>query len=176
MAVAVDMVKSAMPTEIVTTRFNQSTWEQNCDWRRTHHWDGCIYGSPTRMNDSIAPGAAVAVIEMNNQANRVEGIGLLANRVVCDKRYAIYEWGNYNRFIYRGRYRIDRRDMTEAETELIQKIERVIFWGLGHLKRGHGMTRLPRKMMERTDLNVTASINRMFTDRYKTTPEPTLLQ
>ena len=125
------------------------------------------------MNESICVGAAVAVIEMNNEANRVEGIGLLANRVVCDKKYTIYEWGNYNRFVYKGRYRIDRRDMTDAEVHLIEKIERVLFWGLGHLKRGHGMTRLPRKTMARTDLNITSSINKMFTDRYKTTPEQT---
>jgi hypothetical protein len=172
MAVMFDTMESSMPTEIVTTRFNQATWEQNCDWRRQNQWEGCIYGSPTRMKDSIGPGAAVAVIEMNNQTNRVEGIGLLANRVVCDKRYAIYEWGNYNRFVYRGRYRIDRRDMSDDEAIFIEKMERILFWGLGHLKRGHGMTRLPRKTMERSDLNVTASINKMFTDRFKSSSEP----
>ena len=37
---------------------------------------------------------------MNNERNRIEGIGLIKNLLVVDKRHKIYENNDYNRYIY----------------------------------------------------------------------------
>ena len=97
-----------MKLTIATTRFNNETWEQNLTWRRRNEWDGCIYGSPMEMKEDIYKGALVIILEMNNDVNKIMGLGLVKNSVATDKYYKIYKWGNYNRYTYKSEYRIDR--------------------------------------------------------------------
>ena len=34
-----------MRETIAVTRFNQTTWNENCRWREKHNIEGCIYGT-----------------------------------------------------------------------------------------------------------------------------------
>jgi hypothetical protein len=49
--------------------------------------------SPKILNDSI-----VFVVEMNNDSNTIEGIGLVRNRAYLDKYYNIYSIGYNNKY------------------------------------------------------------------------------
>ena len=60
--------------------------------------------------------------EMNNDTNRILGIGLIHNRTV--HKTWIYEDGNYNRNTYIGKRRIDRSEMTEEEEKIMQSRRR----------------------------------------------------
>ena len=79
------------------------------------------------------------ILEMNNDENSVKGVGLVKNAIMIGQYYKIYSEGNYNRFTYKGDYRIDRKDMTEEEEKIMTIFDVLLFKGETHLKRGQGI-------------------------------------
>ena len=100
---------------IASTRFNTKTWIENESWREKNQWKGCIYGTPTKTKDELMPMGLMVILEMHNNENKIMGLGLVRNAVVINKHYKIYSEGNYNRYTYMSKYRIDRKSMTEEE-------------------------------------------------------------
>jgi len=94
---------------LTTTRFNTKTWNERQQWMARHNWDsesGCIYGTPVCVKEHIY--GTMIVLEMHNDENKVKAIGLLKNRHnLSDKKFQLYEDRNYNRYIYKGDYRIE---------------------------------------------------------------------
>ena len=131
---------------IVTTRFNDSTWEENRSYRERHDI-ACIYGPSQQMSPKIAPDSLVIVIEMNNSVNQIVGISLIRNTVAYDKYYGIYNYGHYNTYIYKGKYRVDRITLVEKHPKLVQIYDQILFKGKTHLKRGTGFTTIPDKLL-----------------------------
>ncbi len=86
-------------TFVATTRFNSKTYEENENYRRRLCPSGSIYGTPMKMKDKIPLESLVYVIEMNNSTNKIEGIGVVYNRLVLEKRHPIYSDMDYNRYI-----------------------------------------------------------------------------
>ena len=125
----------------MATRFNNSTWEENCRWREKNNFNGCIYNSPVYIKDNIPLQIPLFVIEMNNETNKIEGIGKIVNYVHTDKKYKVYSDLNYNRYTYLGKQRINR-DMIK-DTEKLEKLEERLFKGKSHLKRGQGILNVP---------------------------------
>ena len=72
---------------IVTTRFNNDTLETNYSYRRKYGYP-CIYCCPSELSPKISYNTPLFVIEMNNQKNQIEGIGLIKNK---------YETNAFNR-------------------------------------------------------------------------------
>jgi hypothetical protein len=153
---------------IATTRFNDATWQQNNSWRERHEWDGCIYGSPTLIKETIPIGMNVAILEMHNDLNTIMGIGIISNNIEKEKKYQLYEWGNYNRFIYKSLYRIDRGMLDEEELKIITILETLVFKGSRHLKRGHGITVLPEWIIKNKHISFEERMRQMFLLRFKT--------
>jgi hypothetical protein len=150
---------------IATTRFNNETWNQNERWRMVHEWEGCVYGTPMRMKDDIPLGSAVVILEMNNEENKIMGLGLVENKLALDRRYNIYKWGNYNRFTYKGKHRIDREDLEPQEQIVVRVLELLVFKGYRHLKRGQGITTLPSWIIRNKQIDFRKEIASMFTRR-----------
>ena len=88
---------------ITTTRFNNETFQQNKNYVNKTGIRGCIYGTPMKMKSNIPMETTVYVIEMNNEKNKIEGIGVINNRLILDKTYRIYKDMDYNRYIYKGK-------------------------------------------------------------------------
>lgn len=132
---------------IVTTRFTDDTWESNKKYRIKHNIPGCIYGSPQEMSLKILHDSIVFVVEMNNDSNTIEGIGLIRNRAYLDKHYTIYKEGNYNRFVYKGNYRLDRTKLLEYNHVLVKIFDYILFREKSHLKRGSGFTTITPKFL-----------------------------
>ena len=128
---------------LVTSRFTNDTLETNQNYKRKKNITGCIYGSPQEMSPKIMNDSLVFVIEMNNS----EGIGLVRNRPYLDRYYRIYEYGDYNRFIYKSNYRIDRITLWEHNRALVKVLEYVLFGEKTHLKRGSGFTTVTQKFL-----------------------------
>lgn len=126
----------------MVTRFNNNTWEENVRWRARNDHSGCIYNSPVYIKDTIPLLTNIYVIEMNNDENKIMGIGKIINKVYTDKNYRIYEERNYNRYTYRGKTRIDRKDL-DIESESFLQLEKRLFKGKSHVKRGQGITKVP---------------------------------
>jgi hypothetical protein len=129
---------------IVTTRFNEHTWKENYEYRMRNNIKGCLYGSPQELSSKINYGSIVFVLEMNNTTNLIEGIGLIRNTPCSDKYYSIYSDYNYNRYVYKSSYRIDRSNIIANNKiqliNILRVLEYIVFYEKTHLKRGYGFT------------------------------------
>ena len=134
---------------IATTRFNNDTWKENCEYKKKHGIEGVIYGTNIRIRCSHSLGSLFFVIEMNNQTNKIEGIGLIRNQLVLDKRYNIYLNGDYNRYIYKGKYWISRNRLYYYDKELVNIFETILFKGKGHFKRQSGISVVSSLLFEK---------------------------
>ena len=95
---------------IGTTRFNDSTYEENRKWRRKHNHKGCIYALNKRIPESIPGDSLIYVLEMNNDQNKIMGIGLIRNKRDKQQRIRIYHDNPYyNRYVYHSNQRMDAK-------------------------------------------------------------------
>jgi hypothetical protein len=138
--------------EILTTRFSNYGIKENRVWRDEHGLNtSCVYGTPVMITHHVMDDAYAFVIEMNNDKNKVEGIGLIRNKV-CEQRYRrIHSEPNLNRYSYEGEYRVDVSQIGHHEDDeddeyykkLIQTLEVLLFKGKRHSKRSIGISRIP---------------------------------
>ena len=68
------------------------------------------------------------VLEMNNDTNRIAGIGLVRNHHF-NYKYSVYENKAYHRYIYIGHYHIERKSMTVEEEVLMKYLDNKCFRG-----------------------------------------------
>jgi hypothetical protein len=132
---------------IATTRFNNTTYYENKSYREhVNHTFGCIYTCIQPITPSIRPNIDIYVLEMNNEINRIMGIGLIHNQPIYNK-YFIHKDQKYNVFSYIGDYRIDRNDMTSQQEEIIRVFDILCFKGKRHMKRLKGIKTFPQDMI-----------------------------
>ncbi len=155
-----------LPTDMhqlafLSTRFNNITWAENQQylekWQKK--WGSnpdktgvvvrCIFGAPQPIADKILVNSWAFVCQMNNDLDKIMGIGLIKNRIYADKYYRVYNTGNFNRYIYKGAYHLSREQLirrlsiTDASPDVIEKLETALFKGKTHMKRGAGFSRIP---------------------------------
>jgi hypothetical protein len=154
---------------IVTTRYNNETWDANKKYRQIKGLS-CIYASPHKLAESIDLDSCVFVIEMNNSKNQIIGIGLIKNKLVTDKVYKIQEDSNYNRYIYQGEHYISREMIDHYNPLLNSILDEILFKGYTHSKRGLGITKLPEKILKSEkckNLDIKKEIIDLFKYHYK---------
>ena len=83
---------------------------------------------------------------MNNDTNKIIGIGLIQNQAVNGK-LNVYSKGNYNRYTFIGRKRIDRSEMNEEEDLVMKIFDILCFRGNKHMKRGQGLKSFPIELI-----------------------------
>jgi hypothetical protein len=157
---------------IATTRFNNLTWSENVSFREKYSFNGCIYGSPNQLSCKIDRDAVLFVIEMNNSTNKIEGIGVIRNTNRHDKYYSIYNAGNFNRYTFVGKYRIDRRDLLIINPELVQTLDIALFKGKTHSKRSDAITLFPKKLLIKyllENLDISKEIKEIFMSKFRDT-------
>ena len=150
---------------IVSTRYNDITWQENINHRKKNNLDGCIYGAPHMLSDKILVDSLVFVVEMNNSLNRIEGIGLMKNNIRLDKYISVYKDGNYNRYVYKGNYHIDREVIIRHNSLLVDIFDYILFKEKTHLKRGAGFTTIPEKLLNHKkcqNINIKKEIKDIF--------------
>ena len=133
---------------IATSRFNEQTWKENSDFRAKYKFDGCIYGAPLQITAKIPLKSLVFIVEMNNTTNKIEGIGLITNFIQTDKHYQVYQTGNYNRYVYKSNYRIDRTTLETYNSNMVKLFDHILFKEKTHLKRGSGIITIPEKLLK----------------------------
>jgi hypothetical protein len=162
-----DFLKN-MRNFIVTTRFNNETWNENIHFRKRNKLEkGCVYCSPEPIGKKMINANVIFVLEMNNERNQIMGIGMIKNQPTCG-RYRVYQRENYNRYVYMGKYRVDRTEMTEKEEEVIKVLDHKCFKGNRHSKRGQGFKLYPIDFIFdcRNEFDLVGFISQMFKDRY----------
>lgn len=186
---------SSMSYDIGVTRFDNKTWAENISWRERFQWQGCVYCCRVPIRESIPQQTRIFILEMNNETNQIMGIGLIKNiEKMARDEYVnfhrpstnhIKEWYNtnkqykaarrfiihteknqgYNNFIYKGSYRIDASEFDLKEKRFFYVLEKLVFKGGGHLKRGHGITIIPEWIKNNTVINFIREFKNMFQRR-----------
>ena len=87
---------------VMVTRFNNNTWRENILWRERNNHKGCIYNCPVYIKDIIPLMTVIYVIEMNNERNKIMGIGRIINKVYTNQQYKIYP--NHGDLLYYIKY------------------------------------------------------------------------
>ena len=150
---------------IVSTRYNDTTWLENINYRKKHNFDGCIYGAPHMLSEKILVDSLVFVVEMNNSLNRIEGIGLMKNNIRLDKYISVYKDVNFNRYVYKGNYHINREILIRYNSLLVDIFDYILFKEKTHLKRGAGFTTIPEKLLKHKichNINIKKEVKELF--------------
>ena len=109
--------KLTMTKFIMTSRFNNSTWSENEQYRERLNHTGCIYCCPVAVTQRIPYESIMFVLEMNNDTNKIVGIGMVKNRAIREK-YKVYEDGNFCGIFFKEKAEVD-----PIPEELINKKE-----------------------------------------------------
>tara|TARA_B000000441_G_C21750871_1_gene362198 strand:- start:1496 stop:2056 length:561 start_codon:yes stop_codon:yes gene_type:complete len=160
------LYKKSLRTQLLTSRFTTETSVENELYRKKYKMSGCVYCSPDPISKTILPDSNMFILEMNNDTNKIIGIGLIKNRPISSK-LRVYNNGNYNRYVYIGKYRISRDEMT-SEEQLVMKIFDILcFHGNKHMKRGQGLKSFPVELLFKLskELDLINYIGKMFKSR-----------
>lgn len=135
---------------LCVTRYNNETWNKSVEWCNNHNFYGCIYKSPRELSSSVPFKAKLFILEMNNDIEKIMGIGYLYNHPRQHSKYNIYPFPNqnFNRYTYISKHRVDRDDIPENMMKTIHMLENMVFKGKTHLKRGQGIQRVPQKLID----------------------------
>lgn len=151
---------------ITVTRFNKNTFEENKNFRINNSIN-CIYSIPIKICDKILPNEKIIVIEMNNTKNKIEGFGIIKNKLDLQNKYKIYNDNNYNRYTYKSNYRIDIEDLTSYELFIIKELENLLFKTRSHCKRGQGIQKLPSHItFKNYKFNYIRFLNEIYLSRF----------
>ena len=153
---------------LMTTRFNNSTLNENRTYLKEKENIKCIYCTQYQVSRDIPLESHMFVLEMNNDTNRICGIGLIRNHHF-NYKYSVYQNKAYHRFIYIGHYHIERKAMTVEEELLMKYLDQKCFRGNRHLKRGRGLTQFPCPLLCHWSetVDIVGKIKQMFQDRNK---------
>ena len=153
---------------LATTRFNEKTWQERERWLEANNWPGAVYGTPIRVRDEID--GMIFVLEMHNGENKIKAIGLVKAQVLpADKAHQIYNDRNYNRYIYKGMYRLilDQIELLPMEKKIIAIFNQLLFKGACHFKRGKGITVVPNWIMNNKQVDFMKYVKALFARHYK---------
>lgn len=157
--------KKNLKNFLLTSRFTNETWNENIEYREKKNI-GCIYCSPEPITNTIPIDSIIFVLEMNNNTNKILGIGMVKNHPYVSK-FSVYNEGNYNRYVYIGKNRIDRIEMSEEEEKIMIVFDILCFTGNKHMKRGQGIKSFPLEMLYKCSkkLDLVNFIKEMFKKR-----------
>ena len=130
---------------LACTRFNNTTYDENCIYRNKYN-EITIYGSVLKIREIYPIASLIFIAEMNNDKNMIEGIGLIRNLLVHDRRHKIYENNEYNRYIYRGKYWLSREQIMEFQPDILEIFDNILFKGKSHLKCRIGIRIITEKL------------------------------
>jgi len=153
---------------VVTGRYDNETWDASMRYRTKKNMV-CIYAPPYRLSPLIKSNSPVFVIEMNNSTNQIIGIGLIKNKLVTDKVYKVQTDSNCNRYIYIGDYHISREILEKYNPSLVYILDKVLFKGYTHSKRGSGLTQFPEKVLKLDicdGIDIKEEIKDIFVDHF----------
>jgi len=151
---------------IMTSRFNSHTLQENREFVERNIAIKCVYCCPDPIAKNIPIDTILFVLEMNNDANKIAGIGLVKNHAFMHK-YNVYSERSYNRYVYYGKTHISRENMTEEEERIMKVFDILCFTGNKHMKRGQGMKSFPVETLYKckNTLDLVSFIAEMFKTR-----------
>ena len=93
---------------------------------------------------------------------------MIKNQPIMDKYYRIYSDGNYNRFTYKGKYRIDMSELDGYNKAIVEIFNTLLFKTKKHIKRAQGITELPSWILKYKYFNFVQFFKELFQKIYPT--------
>ena len=95
-------------------------------------------------------------------------LGFIKNHVIGNRRHKIYKDNTYNRFCYGSKYLVYRDELLEKNRDIVEMLETMIFRGYSHLKRGQGITCVPKKKLQdpRRNEKIMTFIMEVFREKF----------
>lgn len=155
---------------LACTRFNNTTYDENIRYRNKYN-ENVIYGSTLKIREKYPVGSLMFIAEMNNEKNKIEGIGLIKNLLVHNKRHKIYDNNEYNRYIYRGKYWLSREQINNYNPQILEIFDNILFKGKSHLKCRIGITVITEKLFIHWNYDLRelkCMVKDLFLDYYQT--------
>ena len=131
---------------IGSVRFNNKTYLENIKWKQRKQHQGCAYGLDKPLCKNIPSKKYIYIIEMNNDINKIMGIGKIKNQVVYSNRSRMYKEDRLNKYIYKSSSFISRNDIIKSKEKakiVLRFLENILFYGYKHFKRGQGCVIIP---------------------------------
>ena len=136
---------------LMTTRFDQATWNNYTEWQKRHNVSGVYYNTPLPISPTISPERILYIIEMNNTTNKVMGIGIIQNKQTRGKYFKMFDDECFNRYHYQSSKRITREELSQhtlllqngSWLSLLELLEKICFKSSRHSKRSRGICKLP---------------------------------
>jgi hypothetical protein len=162
----VNEYRQSLKQYIMTSRFNTQTLQENRDFVGKTSVLNCVYCCPDPIAKNIPMDAILFVLEMNNDTNKIAGIGLVRNHAFMHK-YNVYSEKSYNRYIYYGKMHISRETISEEEERIMKVFDILCFTGNKHMKRGQGIKSFPIETLYKckNTLDLVSFIGQMFKTR-----------
>jgi len=153
---------------IQTVRYNNNTYNELQEYKRKNNIRGCIYNVPREITKTVIPLGKVFVFEMNNDINKIMGIGYIINHNKYDKINRIHNDNFYNLYSYIGKQYINREKILSYREyiHIIEIIEYIVFKGKTHIKRGQGFISIPERKLEEYK-NIKKDIYNMLYNLFK---------
>ena len=67
-------------TQIGLAKFNNKTLKENRNWKTKKNWTGASYGFQHYIPEKIPYNSYLYIIEMNNETNKIAGVGFIRNQ------------------------------------------------------------------------------------------------
>ena len=125
--------------------FNNKTYDENICYRNKYN-KKVVYGSMLKIREIYPKESLIFIAEMNNTENKIEGIGLIKNVLLYNRKDKIHENTECNRYIYRGKYWLSRRQILEVDFEILNIFDDILFKGKSHLKNRIGIRIITDKL------------------------------
>jgi len=158
-----------MKSHLMVTIFNEETRKESEKYREQRLPNGsAMYCCPFPVTKTIPLERNLLVLEMNNDTNEIMAVGAVRNRPNIEKYFVYKEMHSYyNRFVYLGKYRISRKDMTEYEESVMKALDNLCFKGNHHMKRSQGISSFPSIIIWRCRnvINLVEFVENMIRDR-----------
>lgn len=151
---------------VVAARFSETTWKEHCVYRERKKINGCVYGTPLPIANSIPYRSPVFVLEMNFKEHRIMGVGLIINDFLMGVHH-IYKDTHFNVCSYSGKYRVDREEMNREEEELMIVFDDALFWKSKIWRTRNGLTQIPVWVRELPNLRYKEILRNMFIKRFR---------
>jgi len=160
--------KKDMKKYLMTSVFNNNTAKQNQIYREQHPTAKCMYGTPEPISREVPTESIMFVLEMNNDKNKIIGIGMVRN-IHHIHKYRVYDNPEFNRYTFVGKMRIDRKEMDAEEDEIMRAFDILCFKGNSHMKRLKGLKCFPIKTLYRClkVIDLLNFVSNMFKKRMK---------
>jgi len=134
---------------LASTRFTTAIYAENLRYRREHKVP-VVYGSCMMIREKYPLYAVTFVLEMNNETNRVEGIGRIRNRPCYQEMDNVYSnllLSEHNTYFYTGNHWVSRNTIQKMDAELLEIFENILFKKKTHVKRHAGISVLTETLL-----------------------------